>query len=159
MSNKDMQEVTAEEVGAAATAKRSQERKPNKYMEEWIKILLDSSNARSTDDKAFIDPYCKCRDALVPETNGYELFMYFYCNRVESVPISNPWKHNLEKLIVLDLFVDVDLMKEFIKAYNPVTRGFHRYDGSILCTLDKNSFIEAFGLEGQMSVNIDLKEL
>lgn len=147
-SDKDVQEVTIEEVEAGAAAKRSQERKPNKYMEEWMKILLSSSNAMSVDEKAFIDPYTKCRDALVPDTNGYELFMYFDCNRVEVVPICNPWKHDLAKLIVPEVFVDVALMKELIKAYNPITRGFHRYDGSSLCTLDINSFIEAFGLEG-----------
>lgn len=63
------------------------------------------------------------------------------------------------KLIFLEVFVDADLVKALIKAYNHVTKAFHKHDGSILCTLDKTSFIEDFGLEGQMSVQIDVDEL
>lgn len=128
----DIQEVTTEEVKATIATKMSWQRKPNKYVEEWMKILLGSSNAMSADGKDFIDLYAKCRDSLVLDTNRYELFMFFYCNKVEGSPICNPWNHNLAKLIFPDVFVDVDLMKELIKAYNLVTRGFHRHDGNIL---------------------------
>jgi len=54
----------------------------------------------------------------------------------------------MAKLIFPEVFVDVDLLKSLINAYNPVTRTFHRHNGSGLCTLDKTSFIEAFRLEG-----------
>lgn len=148
MADKEVQEVSAEEVGTSTVAKKGRERKWNKYVEEWMTILPGSTNAMSTDDKAFINPYAACRDALVPGMNGYELFMYFFYNRVERVPICNPWMRNLAKLIMPNVFVDVDLMKELIRSYNPITKCFHRYDGSILCTLDRNTFIEAFGLEG-----------
>lgn len=82
MSDKEVQEVSAEEVGSATVAKKGREQKPYKYVEEWATILPGSSNAMFADDKAFIDPYTKCQDDLVPCTNGYELFMYFFCNRV-----------------------------------------------------------------------------
>lgn len=141
MSDKEVQEVSTEDVESTAVAKKSQERKPNKYVEKWENILLGSSNTMSTDDKAFSDPYSKCRDALVPRTNGYDLFMYLFCNRVERVPICNPWVRNFAKLIVPDVFVDVDLMKELIKAYNLITKGFHRHDGSILCIVDRNTLL------------------
>ena len=36
---------------------------------------------------------------------------------------------------------------------------FYRCDGNILCMLDHASFIEAFGLEGQMSVPLNIDEL
>ena len=53
----------------------------------------------------------------------------------------------------------MDLLKALINSYNLVTRTFHRHNGSILCTLDRTSFIEAFGLEGQMDVPIDIEDL
>ena len=53
----------------------------------------------------------------------------------------------------------MDLLKALINLYNPVTRSFHRHNGSILCTLDMNSFREALGLEGQMDVPIDIEDL
>ena len=65
----------------------------------------------------------------------------------------------MEKLIFLDIFIDVDLLKALINSYNLVTRAFHRHNGSVLCTLDITSFIEAFGLMGQMDVPIDLEDL
>lgn len=87
MADEKVKEVSDEEVGSAVSAKKGRERKPNKYVEEWVTILPGSTNAMSADVKAFIDPYAKCRDALVPHTNGYELFMYFFYNRIEHVPI------------------------------------------------------------------------
>ena len=65
----------------------------------------------------------------------------------------------MEKLIFPEVFIDVDLLKALINSYNPTTRTFHRHNGSILCTLDRNSFIEAFGLMGQMDVPIDTADL
>ena len=57
------------------------------------------------------------------------------------------------------VFMDVDLVKKLIKHYNPLTHSFYRADKSVLCSLDKNSFIEAFGLGGIISTKIDLEDL
>ena len=65
---------------------------------------------------------------------------------MQKVPISNPWTRNLEKLIMLEVYLDVDLIKALVNAYNPTTRSFHRKDMSILCTLSKDAFVEAFDL-------------
>ena len=70
----------------------------------------------------------------------------------------NPWNRNMAKLIFLEVFIDVDLLKALINSYNPITRAFHRHNGSILCTLDRTSFIEAFELSGQMDVPIDIED-
>lgn len=63
------------------------------------------------------------------------------------------------KLIFPEVFIDVDLLKALINSYNPTTKTFHRHTGSVLCTLDRTSFIEAFGFMGQMDVPIDLEDL
>ena len=62
----------------------------SKFVEEWLKILPKSSNSQSANVHAFRDAYnfctkdsnTECRDARVPDTNGSELFWYFYKNRV-----------------------------------------------------------------------------
>ena len=74
--------------------------------------------------------------------------MFFYKNRIEKVPVCNPWNRNMTKLIFPEAFVDVDLLKTLINSYNIVTRTFHKHNRSILCTLGRNYFIESFGLEG-----------
>ena len=130
-----------------------------KFAEEWLKILPKSSNAQNANVHAFRDAYSFCRDAQVPHTNGTELFWFFYKNRVQNVPVSNPWTRNLGKLIVPEVYMDVDLIKALVNAYNPTTWPFHRKDMSILCTLSKDAFVEAFDLQGPMSVPINLEKL
>ena len=65
----------------------------------------------------------------------------------------------MEKMIFTKFFLDVDLVKALIASYNLATKSFHRYNGSILCALDRTSLIEAFGLGGQMSVLIGIEDL
>ena len=158
----DVVEVTPEgkrKKGAVKTEKKSRVRKPNKNAKDWLKILPGSSNAISANDHIFKDPYFLVRDAKCPRTDGFNLFLYFYQNKTKNIPVCNPWNKNMEKLIFLEVVVDVDLLKALISSYNLVTRTFQRHNGSFLCTLDKTSFIEAFGLQGQMDVPIDMEDL
>ena len=71
----------------------------------------------------------------------------------------NPWDKNLGKLLVPEVFMDVDLVKALVKAYEPTTRTFYNVDRSILCYLDKIAVVEAFGLDGPMSKKIDVEYL
>lgn len=154
MSDHEVEEISATEMAISETSTskggKAKQRKPSRFVEEWIKTLPGSTNAISADEHIFFDPYAKCRDARCPDSNGGELFYYFYCNREKKVPVCNPWKKNLAKLIFPEVFLDIDLMKALFQCYNPVTKSFHRRDGTVLCTLDRESFIEAFGLTGAM---------
>ena len=84
--------------------------------------------------------------------------MFFYNKRFRKGLFSNPWVRNLVKIIFSEVYVNIDVVKSLIKSYNPITKSFHWHDKIILCTLDHSSFIKAFGLEGQMSVPIDIDE-
>ena len=75
---------------SATTEKKSRVRKPNKHVEDWLKILLGSSNAISAIDHSFRDPYVLVQDVEYPRVTGYDLFMYFYHNRIENVLVCNP---------------------------------------------------------------------
>ena len=138
---------------------KTRQRKPRRFAKEWIKLFLDSTNANSMDDHAFFDPYARCRDAKCLDVTSSEVFYFFYCNREKKILVCNPWKNNLAKLIFLQVFVDLDVMKALFQCYNPATKSFHRKDGIVLCTLDQDSFIEAFGLTSAMGQLVDLKDL
>ena len=75
----DVVEVTTKgnKKGKIKTKKKTSGRKPNKYVEEWIKLLPRSSNVVSMNDHIFKDPYFLCKDAICPKTDGSTLFMYF----------------------------------------------------------------------------------
>ena len=79
--------------------KRTRVRKPNKHAEDWLKVLPGSSNVISKNDHIFRDPYFLVRDSECPRTNGFDLFMFFYQNRIEKVSVCNPWNRNMAKLI------------------------------------------------------------
>lgn len=158
----DVIEITAQgkrKKTPVKTEKKSRVRKPNKHVEDWLKLLPRSSNAISTNDHIFRDPHALVRDVECPRTDGFELFIYFYENKTYKVPICNPWNRNIANLICPEVFIDVDLVKALIKSYNLVTRNFHRHNGSFLCTLVRTSFIDAFKLEGQMDTPIDTDDL
>ena len=63
------------------------------------------------------------------------------------------------KLLAPEVFLDVDLVKALVKAYEPATRIFYTTDKSILCCLHKIAVVEAFGLDGPMSKKIDVEYL
>ena len=65
---------------------------PYPNAKEWVFLYLRSSSHQSANTHIFRDQHSFCRDAIVPNTNGYELFWYFYKNRVQGCLISNPWE-------------------------------------------------------------------
>lgn len=154
MFNKEVEEIQASNMGVAETstskAGKSWQRKSNRFVEEWIKLFAGSSNANVVDDHAFVDPYSLCRDVVCPGVTGSEFFKYFYYNREKKILVRNPWKMKMAKLIFPEVFVDVDLIKTLFHCYNLATKSFHKKDGTILCKLDHESFIDAFGLDGAM---------
>ena len=141
------------EIAGTSTSKggKTRQKKPNQFVEEWLKLFPKSSNEYVVDDQTFIDLYELCRDSTCHSVKNYELFRYFYCNLKEKILICCPWKKNLAKLIFPKVFLDVDLVKALNKSYNPATKSFHRHKNTILYKLDHASFIKDFGLEGTMS--------
>ena len=115
MSDHEVEEILATEMAISETSTskggKARQRKPSRFPEEWVKLFPESTNANSADEHVFFDPYANCRDARCPHSNGGELFYYFYCNREKKVPVCNPWKKNLAKLIFPEVFLDIDLMK------------------------------------------------
>ena len=51
------------------------------------------------------------------------------------------------------------MLKALIKSYNTSTKTFYNEDRSILCYLDRNDVVEAFGLGGPMSKKVDVEYL
>lgn len=129
------------------------------YVEEWVYFLLGSSHAQNMNTHIFKDAYSFYRDSIVFDTNENELFYYFYNNRFEKSPICNPQIINMAKFIILEVIVDIDLMKALIKSQNPTTKGFHRKGMNILCRLDRETFIEAFDLGGPMIRPIEKEKM
>ena len=91
MSDQEVEEIPASEVAVskASTTKggKTRQRRPNRFVEEWLKLFPGSTNANLADEQIFFDPYAKCRDATCPDTTGSELFYFFYYNKDKEIPI------------------------------------------------------------------------
>lgn len=115
MFDKEVEEIQVSNMGFVETSTskggKMRQRKPNRFVKEWIKLFPSSSNTNVVDDHAFVDPYDLCKDVVCPGVTNSKLFKYFYYNREKKIPVCNPWKKNLAKLIFPKVFVDVDLMK------------------------------------------------
>lgn len=81
MFDKKVEEIQALEMEVAETTTskggKTRQKKPNMFVEEWIKLFPESSNAISMNDHDFRGPYSYFRDATCPGVTGYELFRYF----------------------------------------------------------------------------------
>ena len=130
---------------------------PYPYPEEWVHWYPGSSNHKNANADIFKDVYYLCKDAMVPNTNANKLFWFFYNNKNRGFQLSNPWEKNLVKLLAPKVFVDVNLVKTLVKSYKPSTKTFYNEDSNILCCLDKNTVVEAFGLGGPMSKKVDVE--
>ena len=68
MSDMETKEVYSKntEVLEISTSKirKTRIRKPNKYVDDWMKLFLGSSDVILENDHDFRDPYVYCRDAI-----------------------------------------------------------------------------------------------
>lgn len=62
------------------------------------------------------------------------------------IPIGNPWNCDLGKLIVPNVYIDVDLLKEIVANYDPVTRTIKTYDGKEMVKITKEELGLVFKL-------------
>ena len=94
MLDQEVEEISATEMAVSETSTskggKTKQKKPSRFPEEWVKLFPGSTNANYVDDHVFFDPYAKCRDARCPDTNGVELFYYFYYNIEKKVLVCNP---------------------------------------------------------------------
>ena len=60
---------------------------------------------------------------------------------------------------MVEVIVDVDLVKALIKSYNPITHGFHRKDMSLIYKLDSKTFIIVFYQGGPVTKPIELEKM
>lgn len=70
----------------------------------------------------------------------------------------NPWQINLEKLIMINLFMDVDLVRDLTKYYCPLEKVIGKRDKSNLVKIDRVSFMESFKITGAPYIDINLEE-
>lgn len=93
------------------------------------------------------------------EIRGHELFLFSYKRRDAPEPISNLWKKNLGKLVVLNVFVDVELMKALVDCHDPRTKTICDYQGNPLVVINKQTIDMVFDLDWEVEEKIDMQKL
>lgn len=71
---------------------------------------------------------------------GVELFKLWYGQRNLQSPFLSAWQYDLDKLVVPNVFMDVDLLKVVADRYDPISRVIRGNEGEILLTIKREEF-------------------
>lgn len=89
----------------------------------------------------------------------WTLFGYTYKRGHMPRKISNLWTSNLGKLVVPNVFSNMDLVKALERYYDVDNRVIESRKGSLLLEISRKEIIESFSLNPLASVTIDFSSL
>lgn len=117
-------------------------------IDQLLGSVLKSRRSIQLDPSAnrFEDIYQDIGDVWT-NIQGYELFLFHYSRRTRHEPMCNPWKLNLGKIVVPNVFVNMDLFKLLAKHYNPNLKAICNLQGKPFVYLSKAALEEVFGFE------------
>lgn len=90
---------------------------------------------------------------------GWNLYWYFYRNRNDKVPTSNPWTLDLAKQIVPNIFIDIELIKALSHSYHSPTKIFRLPNGGCLVDVSREAIIKCVNLNKQVVTEVNLVKL
>lgn len=102
-----------------------------------------------------VDIAQSCRDALISKS-GWDLFLYFYNKRNEKISVSNAWMLDIARLIVPNVFFDVEFIRLLAKNYHSATKTVRFSNDTVLVEVTRKAIIECFGLNKQALTKMDL---
>lgn len=140
--------------------------------DDLLKLLPKSTNETVKVKKLIsLNPRLKIVDGLFDKGNwvrdaktsqiGLSLFKKWFLERKLFAPHAYIQNFDLGKLVVPNVFMDVDLLMTITKSYDPTIKVVRRIDGECLITISPKEIREVFGL-GPLSdyhIPIDLKGL
>lgn len=78
-------------------------------------------STKDSNKKFLVDTAQSCRDAIIYKSR-WDLFWYFYSKRNKEIPVSNTWMLDIARLIVPNVFVDVEFIRLLAKHYHLATK-------------------------------------
>lgn len=108
--------------------------------------LFQGSTMQEGMKATFGDSESGCRDAHTND-RGWDVFYNFYGKRDKSIPVSNPWRLNLGKLVVPNVFVEPMLIRELAKNYHHQSMTVKTTTDHDLVDVSKEVAIECFDLD------------
>lgn len=73
--------------------------------------------------------------------------------------MSNPWKMNLGKLVMPNVFFNAELIKVLAKMLNPKTWKNHLHDGSLFFPITREYISTIFQLDLSMNLPLRIRDL
>lgn len=103
------------------------------------------------------DKHKSLGDVWTPH-RSYDLFIYHYKKKYRHRPILNPWNMNLAKLVMPNVFVNVELIKKLARNYNPKMRAIYSHDGSQLIIITHDYICMVFQLETSLKKKMMIRD-
>lgn len=128
-------------------------------LQDVIDLLPQSTNKKPKGRVLFhgpivkeglIDKACFIKDIEVPYI-GWQMFQHWFGNRNLGSPFSNLWDLNMGRLIVPNVYMDVDLLKDIASKYDLVSRAVRAYDGVVMVKITSEEIEKVFDLHERNS--------
>lgn len=75
------------------------------------------------------------------------------------IPTSNPWFIDVGRLVVPNVFLEVDIIRVLAKIFEPVTKTIKRLDGPVLVDIKPLVIVEYYDLNRKALATIDLDKI
>lgn len=138
---------------------RKQKTEKRKLNQDLIDQCLGSRPRprRSVQASKLLDKHRGLGDVRTPH-QGYELFMYHYRKQFRFEPVCNPWRLNLGRLAVPNVFINIELVKALASQYNSKKRTIQSPNGADMLVISQDLISNVFQLEGPMNFPFTIRD-
>lgn len=101
-------------------------------MDKFQPLNIKVSGRKATREEILTTNFKELAEGIgeiaMPKT-GWELFLYAFTRRDALYPGKNVWCYDLGKLVVPNVFIEVDLMLHFVDRYDDTNRVITNIEG------------------------------
>lgn len=118
---------------------------PRLLSQNLIDLLTSCTNKKPEGKVLFCGPRvregvmekkCFIKDVKFPYTR-WHLFQHCFRNRNLGIPLYNPWRLDMGKLVVTNICMDVDFLKDITSWYDLVSRVVKTFDRKVMVKITK----------------------
>lgn len=131
-------------------AKRKRQKKEGRALNQDLLNQFSASSMKSRGVKSKEDDLEDNQEFvgdIWTKIRGYDLFMFHWKRRMSLEPVSNPWRLNIGRLVVPNVFISLELIKALASKYDPKTKTIYDKDNNPLVPIRKDFIETIFNLD------------
>lgn len=143
-------------------AKRKRQKKEGRALNQDLLDRFPASSMKSRRVKSKedgLEDNQKFVGDIWTKIRGYYLFIFHWKRRMSPELVSNPWRLNIGRLVVPNVFISLELIKSLTNRYDPKTKIIYNKDNKPLVPIRKDFIETIFNLDFRNEAQIDVVKL